>query len=99
MVNRFFLVPESKYNMLLSQDSALFESKKGADSVLKDPKLTPGEKNLLYNQKLANVLKTRDEAIKRPVKVKVESSSGSSSQPPKISKKILQPPKGGPRHK
>ena len=75
MVNRFFLVPESKYNMLLSQDHALFESKKDADNVLKNRKLTPGEKNALYNQKLANVLKTREEALKRPIKVKLESSS------------------------
>lgn len=79
MVNRFFLVPESKYNMLLSQDQALFDSKKDADSVLKDRKLSPGEKNALYNQKLANVLKNRDDALKRPVKVKVESGSSVAS--------------------
>lgn len=80
MARRFFLVPETKYNMLLSQEQSLFDSKREADGILSDRKLTAGEKNLLYNQKLENVLKTRKEALNRPVKVKVESSDATVNQ-------------------
>lgn len=72
MARKFFLVPESKYKMLLSEDTALFDAKQRADSVLANKKLSAGEKNLLYNQRLENVLKTRKEALDRPLKVKAE---------------------------
>lgn len=93
MARKFYLVPESKYRMLLSKDNALFDAKDELDAVLKNKKLAKGVKNAIYNQKLQNVLSTRKEAMNRPMKVEL-ASQGSSLPVPKMMVTVATDTKG-----
>ena len=71
------LVPEEMYRGMLSSNETLgntarvFAAKQEAGSILRSRKKPPGVRRVLYEKKMRDFLKLRQEAVDRPVKVEI----------------------------
>ena len=86
MARRFFLVPSDKYQRMshdpLAVDDAVQAASVETDKILasRTKRLNNSEKRALMDKRIDNLIRLRNEALNRPVKVKMEKKSGKSKK-------------------
>lgn len=82
MARKFVLIPEDMYKSLLNARPDVNKEQKDLDDVLSS-RLEASAKNVLYNNKLQNLIKRRKENEEKPLKVEVVKKRVKTESEPK----------------